>query len=136
MSMAEEASPHVEVPKLIQDKELISIEIKELNRKVKEKGVSKELGVQLKHRRRTLKNRNYATSCREKKDLEIRNLEQNKNAELQELKNQEEENSKLRENISKMAERYERILEFATENNVNLESMTGYQICPGERPSD
>ena len=41
--------------------ELISIEIKELNRKVKEKGVSKELGVQLKHRRRTLKNRNYAT---------------------------------------------------------------------------
>lgn len=136
MSMAEEASPHVEVPKLIQDKELISIEIKELNRKVKEKGVSKELGVQLKHRRRTLKNRNYATSCREKKDLEIRNLEQNKNAELQELKIQEEENSKLRENISKMAERYERILEFATENNVNLESMTGYQICPGERPSD
>jgi len=136
MSMAEEASPHVEVPKLIQDKELISIEIKELNRKVKEKGVSKELGVQLKHRRRTLKNRNYATSCREKKDLEIRNLEQDKNAELQELKNQEEENSKLRENISKMAERYERILEFATENNVNLESMTGYQICPGERPSD
>jgi len=136
MSMAEEAGPHVEVPKLIQDKELISIEIKELNRKVKEKGVSKELGVQLKHRRRTLKNRNYATSCREKKDLEIRNLEQDKNAELQELKNQEEENSKLRENISKMAERYERILEFATENNVNLESMTGYQICPGERPSD
>ncbi len=37
------------------------IEIKELNKKIKEKGVSKELAVRLKQRRRTLKNRNYAT---------------------------------------------------------------------------
>lgn len=136
MSMEAELMPDVEAAKIIPDKELVSIEIKDLNRKVKERGVSKELGVRLKHRRRTLKNRNYASSCREKKDIEIRNLERDKNAELKELKAQEEENEELRENIRKMASRYERILEFATLNNVNLEDMTSYQICPGERPSD
>ena len=47
----------------------------------------------------------------------------------------EEENDKLRENVSKMSARYQRILEFATENKVNLDDMT-YQISPGERPSD
>jgi hypothetical protein len=44
---------------MLQD--LVHIEIKELNKKIKEKGVSKELAVRLKQRRRTLKNRNYAT---------------------------------------------------------------------------
>jgi len=135
MSMEEELRPDVEAAKIITDKELVKIEIKELNKKVKEKGVSKELGVRLKQRRRTLKNRNYATSCREKRDIEITNLERDKNAELQELRILEEENDKLRENVSKMAARYERILEFATQNNVNLDDMT-YQISPGERTSD
>lgn len=40
---------------------MINIEIKELNKKIKDKGVSKELACRLKQRRRTLKNRNYAT---------------------------------------------------------------------------
>jgi len=127
--------PDVEVVKIISDKELVNIEIKELNRKVKEKGVSKGLAARLKHRRRTLKNRNYATNCREKKDIEISILEDNKNAELEEMRILEEENDKLRENVSKMSARYQRILEFATENKVNLDDMT-YQISPGERPSD
>lgn len=41
--------------------ELIHIEIKELNKRIKDKGVSKELACRLKQRRRTLKNRKYAT---------------------------------------------------------------------------
>eukprot|EP00092_Neocalanus_flemingeri_P018633 GFUD01020178.1.p1 GENE.GFUD01020178.1~~GFUD01020178.1.p1 ORF type:complete len:136 (+),score=46.59 GFUD01020178.1:137-544(+) len=135
MSMEEELKPDVEAAKLISEKELVSIEIKELNKKVKEKGVSKELGVRLKQRRRTLKNRSYATSCREKRDIKISNLEKDKNYELQELKMLEEENDKLRENVSKMAARYKRILEFAKQSNVNLDDMS-YQISPGERPSD
>ena len=69
--------------------------------------------------------------------MEIRNLERDKTAELKELKTQEEENKKLRENIRKMAARYQRILELSTLNNVKLEDMTSYKmICPGERPSD
>ena len=57
----DELLPDLETAKVIDDKDLIDIEIKELNKKIKEKGLPKELAVKLKQRRRTLKNRNYAT---------------------------------------------------------------------------
>ena len=43
------------------DDELSNLNIKDLNRKLKEKGMSKETIEKLKQRRRTLKNRKYAT---------------------------------------------------------------------------
>jgi len=43
------------------DEELQSLNIKDLNRKLKEKGLPKHLIEKLKQRRRTLKNRKYAT---------------------------------------------------------------------------
>ena len=43
------------------DNELSSLNIIDLNRKLKEKGLSKEMIEKLKQRRRTLKNRKYAT---------------------------------------------------------------------------
>ena len=46
---------------LMSDEELSSLNIKDLNRKLKEKGLSKEAIEKLKQRRRTLKNRKYAT---------------------------------------------------------------------------
>ena len=67
--------PDAEANSIISDKDLINIDIKELNRMLKERGIAKELPVRLKQRRRTLKNRNYASSCREKKDEEIMSLE-------------------------------------------------------------
>jgi hypothetical protein len=132
----QDAADAAEVSETIPDKELLSLEIKELNRKVKEKGVSREVGARLKQRRRALKNRNYASSCREKKDLEISNLEDQRNAELEEVKLLEDQNEKLRSDLINMAEKYERIFEFATENNVNLGAVPVYHACPGERPSD
>lgn len=98
--------------------------------------MSREVGAKLKQRRRALKNRNYASSCREKKDLEISNLEDERNTELEEVKLLEDQNEKLRNDVLNMAEKYEKILEFATENNVNLGAVTSYHVSPGERPSD
>jgi hypothetical protein len=46
---------------LVSDDELASLNIKDLNRKLKERGLSKEIIEKLKQRRRTLKNRKYAT---------------------------------------------------------------------------
>ena len=46
---------------VMSDFELSSLNIKDLNRKLKEKGLSKEMIEKLKQRRRTLKNRKYAT---------------------------------------------------------------------------
>lgn len=116
----EELKPDLEASRIISDEDLVHIEIKELNKKIKEKGVSKELAVRLKQRRRTLKNRNYATSCREKKDAEISSLEQERNRELEELRELEEENNRIRERVTSMARQYNRILEFAQENNLEL----------------
>ena len=45
----------------VTDEELATMSIKDLNRKLKEKGLSKETIEKLKQRRRTLKNRKYAT---------------------------------------------------------------------------
>jgi hypothetical protein len=46
---------------VVTDDELASLNIKDLNRKLKEKGLNKDLIEKLKQRRRTLKNRKYAT---------------------------------------------------------------------------
>ena len=46
---------------LVSDDELASLNIKDLNRKLKERGLPKETIEKLKQRRRTLKNRKYAT---------------------------------------------------------------------------
>ena len=43
------------------DQELSELNIKDLNRKLKEKGLPKQIIEKLKQRRRTLKNRKYAT---------------------------------------------------------------------------
>ena len=67
-------SPEAEVPNgYIDDDALINLETKELNRRVKH--LSKAKVIAIKHRRRTLKNRGYARSCREKKMTETSTLQ-------------------------------------------------------------
>ena len=66
------SSPEAEVP-IVGDDELISLETKELNKRVKY--LPKAVVQEIKHRRRTLKNRGYARSCREKKMSETNTLQ-------------------------------------------------------------
>jgi len=133
----DELRPDAEASRVICDEELINIEIKELNKKIKEQCVSKELAIRLKQRRRTLKNRNYATSCREKKDAEISSLEVERNKELEELRELEQGNQSIRDKMDDMARQYNRILEFAQKHNLDVRSEDlEYSITPEERISD
>eukprot|EP00090_Calanus_glacialis_P044186 TRINITY_DN7860_c0_g1_i1.p1 TRINITY_DN7860_c0_g1~~TRINITY_DN7860_c0_g1_i1.p1 ORF type:complete len:142 (-),score=80.55 TRINITY_DN7860_c0_g1_i1:248-634(-) len=116
----EELKPDAEASRVIADSDLINIDIKELNKMLKERGVPKDLAVRLKQRRRTLKNRNYASSCREKKDEEIIGLERLKGQEVDEVDRMEEENKRIKEEIEQMERKYSRIVEFARENNLDV----------------
>merc|ERR1712222_129641 len=64
------------------DEELVLIPTKDLNKVVKESGLTKEDVRKIKEKRRTLKNRGYAASCRVKRDCEEESLK----AELEILK--------------------------------------------------
>jgi len=105
---------------VMSDLELSSLNIKDLNRKLKEKGLSKEMIEKLKQRRRTLKNRKYATDCREKKDTEVQCLESTKDGEAENLGGIEKENEELRETLVKLKNHYAKVLEFAKKNNIEL----------------
>merc|ERR1719227_4360 len=101
----DELRPDAEASRIIEDRDLMDIDIKELNKMLKERNVSKELAVRLKQRRRTLKNRNYASSCREKKDEEILTLEKLKGDEIDEVSKMEEENIRIKDEIKAMEEK-------------------------------
>merc|ERR1711972_958675 len=113
----DELRPDAEASRIIEDRDLMDIDIKELNKMLKERNVSKELSVRLKQRRRTLKNRNYASSCREKKDEEIMTLEKLKGEEIDEANKMEEENVRLRDEVEAMKHKYQMMLDYAREHN-------------------
>jgi len=58
------------------DKDLIDIETKDLNKRLKKANVSKDRMKAIKAERRTLKNRGYASSCRIKREKEVASLEE------------------------------------------------------------
>merc|ERR1712037_278530 len=104
------------------DEELVLIPTKDLNKVVKESGLTKEDVKKIKEKRRTLKNRGYAASCRVKRDCEEESLK----AELGRLEMDVSELNRRCEDQKKKIEREEWIFEFrrswTLQQNVSLPS--------------
>lgn len=94
-----------DINKIFTDRELVTVTVRELNRRVR--GFSKEQIHRLKQKRRTLKNRGYAQSCRTKRLRQRMDLEHEQLAlrsELSRLKYQLQRAQKERDRFKKQLE--------------------------------
>ncbi|KAK3519868.1 hypothetical protein QTP70_006703 [Hemibagrus guttatus] len=93
------------------DDELVSMSVRELNQHLR--GLSKEEIAQLKQRRRTLKNRGYAASCRVKRVTQKEELEKQKAELQQEVEKLASENASMKVELDVLRSKYEALQSFA-----------------------
>ncbi|KAI8127282.1 Transcription factor MafK [Lucilia cuprina] len=104
----------------ISDDELVSISVRDLNRTLKMRGLNREEIVRMKQRRRTLKNRGYAASCRIKRIEQKDVLETEKSHEWTELEQMHEDNEQCAREIETWKKKYAALLQFAAHNDIPI----------------
>ncbi|KAM6956882.1 transcription factor MafG [Aplochiton taeniatus] len=93
------------------DDELVTMSVRELNLHLR--GLTKDEILQLKQRRRTLKNRGYAASCRVKRVTQKEELEKQKRQLQQEVDKLANENASIKVELDALRSKYEALQSFA-----------------------
>ncbi|KAK8745582.1 hypothetical protein OTU49_000272 [Cherax quadricarinatus] len=104
----------------ISDDELVSISVRDLNRQLKLRGLCREDIIKMKQRRRTLKNRGYAASCRIKRIEQKDELESERTTEQVDIDKFVSDNLNMRAEIDRLYQNYEALKKFANQKNIPL----------------
>lgn len=120
------STQHQENLSIFDDKQLISLSVRELNRHLKSSKLSKYQVQQMKQRRRTLKNRGYAASCRNKRFQKKGELEMQKEEELKAIDALNNEIVRYKDLISQLNGKISECLMFARQHNIDFDLYQDY----------
>jgi len=102
----------------------VTLSVRDLNRQLKMRGLNRDEIVQMKQRRRTLKNRGYAASCRIKRLEQKDELECEKGKEFEDLDKLQveiqDDNINLREEVEGLHRKFEALKRFAAQKKIRL----------------